>query len=201
MTRFILFAIACFALLLAGCLSGGEPQASASANSTAFEKAPAQDLERGIGVKNGDTVKVDYVGSLENGTVFDTSLQAEAKKAGLPARPSYSPLEFTLGQGQLIAGFEKAVLGMKVGEEKTVKFPPSEGYGEVNPAAIVTVNRTVFGNNSANLTVGMQVGSAAGVGTVTALNDSSVTVDFNSPLAGKTLVFRIILRAITPAGK
>jgi FKBP-type peptidyl-prolyl cis-trans isomerase 2 len=88
-------------------------------------------------VKNGDTVSVDYTGSLENGEVFDTSLESVAREHNLlsPSR-KYEPLEFTVGTGSVIEGFEEAVLGMRVGESKTVKIPPEKGYGQVRSELI-----------------------------------------------------------------
>ena len=78
--------------------------------------------------KNGDTVKVDYTGKLENGTVFDTSEGGE-------------PLEFTLGEGKMIPKFEEAVLGMKIGESKTFTIPADEAYGQYSDDLVVVVNR------------------------------------------------------------
>ena len=90
--------------------------------------------------QKGDTVAVDYVGTLDNGTAFDTSIKEEAQKAGLPLRDSYAPLEFTVGEGQMIAGFDNAVVGMKVGEEKNVHLTPSEAYGNQGPLAGKALN-------------------------------------------------------------
>lgn len=81
-------------------------------------------------VKNGDTVAVDYVGRLKDGTIFDASIRSEAEKSKNfnPAR-DYSPLLFTVGAGQMIKGFDKGVVGMKVGEKRTLEIPPEEAYG------------------------------------------------------------------------
>ncbi len=86
--------------------------------------------EAGV-VKDGDTVSVDYVGRLEDGTVFDTSIQTEAEKAGKsqPGR-TYEPLSFTVWAKQMIAGFDKWVVGMKIGEKKTLTIEPKDAYGE-----------------------------------------------------------------------
>ena len=179
--------------LLAGCINMPKPTDSS------FEPAPSQDLAKAASMRTaraGDLVKVDYVGALENGTVFDTSVEAEAKKARLPARPAYEPLQFTVGSGELIAGFDRAVLGMKAGEEKTVKLPPAEAYGERDPQAVITVNRSQFGADAANLSVGLSFVTPNGPATIVLLNETHATVDLNSPLAGKTLVFRITLREI-----
>jgi FKBP-type peptidyl-prolyl cis-trans isomerase 2 len=82
-------------------------------------------------VANGDTIRVNYLGTLADGKVFDTSLEDEAKKANVyQTARTYEPLRFTVGQGQMIAGFDKAVVGMKVGETKTFTIPAKEAYGE-----------------------------------------------------------------------
>jgi len=137
--------------------------------------------------KNGDIVEVDYTGTLENGTVFDTSEGRE-------------PLEFTLGQGQMIPGFEQAVLGMKVGESKTVTIPADEAYGPYRDDMVQVINREEL-TNIPNPEVGQQLyGSQPGggtiTGTITNVTDTTVTVDFNHRLAGKDLTFEIELVSI-----
>jgi FKBP-type peptidyl-prolyl cis-trans isomerase 2 len=125
----------------------------------------------------GDTVQVNYTGTFTNGTVFDSS-------AGK------TPLEFTVGANQVIPGFNNAVIGMKLGEEKNVTIDPNNGYGNVNPELIMDVPRSAFGNQSVD--VGMYVSEQSGPqGVITAANSTNVTVDFNPPLAGKTLLFNI----------
>jgi FKBP-type peptidyl-prolyl cis-trans isomerase len=80
-------------------------------------------------VASGKIVKVDYIGKFQNGTLFDTSLQAEADKAGMAsAGKVYEPIRFVVGAGQMLAGFENGVIGMKVGEEKTITIPAGQGY-------------------------------------------------------------------------
>jgi FKBP-type peptidyl-prolyl cis-trans isomerase SlpA len=80
-------------------------------------------------IKNGDSVSVNYTGRLEDGTIFDTSLQ-EGRE----------PLKTTLGQGQLIPGFENGLMGMSIGEKKTIEIAPKDAYGEVNPQMISEVS-------------------------------------------------------------
>lgn len=84
-----------------------------------------------IKAQKGDIVSVHYIGKYVGGKVFDTSIESEAKKSGLysPAR-DYKPLQVKLGAGQVIAGFEEALLGMSVNEEKEVTIPPEKGYGK-----------------------------------------------------------------------
>lgn len=83
-----------------------------------------------IKIKKGDTVRVHYIGKFQGGKVFDTSMMKEAQKAGLynPSR-DYKPLQVKVGAGQVIQGFEEALIGMKVNEEKEVAIPPSKAYG------------------------------------------------------------------------
>ncbi len=138
-------------------------------------------------VKNGDTVKVHYTGTLDDGTVFDSS-----KERG--------PLEFIAGNGDVISGFDKAVLGMRVGETKTVHFPVDEAYGPPRSDLIITIPRT-------QVPPGTQVGShlqqegSAVDWLVTAVTDTEVTLDANHPLAGKDLNFEITVVEIIPPAK
>jgi len=137
--------------------------------------------------KNGDIVQVHYTGTLENGTVFDTSEGRE-------------PLEFTLGEGQMIPGFEQAVLGMKVGESKTVTIPADEAYGPYRDDMVQVVNREDL-QPGLDPYVGQQLqgaqpGGGISVGTVTNVTDTTITVDFNHFLAGKDLTFEIELMSI-----
>jgi peptidylprolyl isomerase len=88
------------------------------------------------GVKAGDTVKVDYTGKLEDGTVFDSSTDEQFGHV--------QPLEFTVGAGQMIPGFDKGVVGMKVGEEKTITIPPEEGYGDQQQGPIPPNSTLIF---------------------------------------------------------
>ncbi len=142
----------------------------------------------GPSVQAGDTVQVNYVGTFPNGTVFDSS-------------QGRGPLNFTVGSGQVITGFDSAVVGMKLNQEKTVTLQPSEAYGEVNPDLIVSIPANSFGNQT--LPVGTHVarnvpgGQQHGV--ITAVSKTNITIDFNPPLAGKTLIFKITVVGIEKA--
>lgn len=137
--------------------------------------------------KNGDVVQVDYTGTLENGTVFDTSVGRE-------------PLNFTLGEGQMIPGFEQAVLGMKVGESKTFTIPADEAYGQYSDDLVVVINREELTNipdpEVGQQLYGSQTDGTTITGTITNVTDTTVTVDFNPPLAGENLTFEIELVSI-----
>lgn len=136
-------------------------------------------------VKDGDTVKVHYTGTLEDGTVFDSS-------------EGRDPLEFTLGQGQLIAGFEKTVFGMTAGESRTVNIPAEEAYGPYREEMVLAVPRSQFPPDmSPEPGMQLQVGQDDGEGmlvTITNITDAEVTLDANHPLAGKNLTFTIQLQ-------
>ncbi len=156
-------------------------------------------INTATGAQKGDTVRVDYVGKLENGTLFDTSLQAEAKKANLEPRPSYEPLEFKVGAGQMIAGFDSGVVGMKEGQEKTVKLLPSQAYGEWSNERVIPIPVANIGNTE-DIKVGSMLFAQNGaVGRVVEIGNgtnATAKVDFNHELAGKTLVFAIKMVSI-----
>ena len=134
--------------------------------------------------KKDDKVKVHYTGKLEDGTVFDSSLERE-------------PLEFVLGSGQMIPGFDKGVTGMEVDEEKTISIPSDEAYGPRDPQRIIEVDR-------AQLPEGMepQIGQklhmqhpSGQVLTVSILEigDEKIKLDANHELAGEDLIFDLKL--------
>ncbi len=141
--------------------------------------------------KEGDTVRVQYTGKLDDGTVFDTSDDQE-------------PLEFIIGGGQVIPGFEQAVVGMEPGETKTTTIPPDEAYGPHREDMVLTVDRDVFPEEinpepGQQLQVQQTHGEAAIV-VVSAVSDSTVTLDANHPLAGQPLTFDIHLVDLVSAG-
>jgi peptidylprolyl isomerase len=138
-----------------------------------------------MNVEKGNSIKVHYVGTLEDGTEFDNSY-----KRG-------EPIEFVVGSGNIIKGFDEGVVGMSVGEKKMVSVPPSEGYGEYNDNARDYVGRDRFPSDFA-FSVGAQVMSQTPNGdpliaTILEVNDDNVLLDFNHPMAGKNLNFELEL--------
>jgi peptidylprolyl isomerase len=134
--------------------------------------------------RSGDTVRIHYTGKLEDGTQFDTSAGRD-------------PLEFALGSGQVIRGFDAAVTGMTVGEKRSVTIEPGEAYGERHEQLIQEVPRNVLPDDLV-ATVGMQLQGEGPEGqvtrfVVTEVGEQSITVDANHPLAGQTLNFDIEL--------
>ncbi|MCL4079391.1 peptidylprolyl isomerase [Coriobacteriia bacterium Es71-Z0120] len=135
--------------------------------------------------RSGDTVTVHYRGMLEDGTVFDAS-------------EGRAPLLFTLGEGDVIPGFEAAVLGLEVGEKAVATIPPEEAYGPRYEEAVQEVPIDLFGEAAPEIGDVVSVIADDGsqlAATVSAISDDlmTVTLDFNHPLAGRTLTFEIEL--------
>ncbi len=135
-------------------------------------------------VEAGKFVKVEYTGTFDNGEVFDSS-----EEHG-------SPLGFTVGSGDLIKGFDDAVMGMEIGQEKSFHVTPEQGYGPYQDDMIKEVPKAQFGEDSGQLQVGIQIVLQTPEGyvipaTVKAIEGESVKLDFNHPLAGKELNFKI----------
>ena len=135
--------------------------------------------------KEGDTVKVHYTGTLDDGTVFDTSEGSE-------------PLEFTIGAGNVITGFDEAVKGMRTGEKKTVNIPSDQAYGPYQEDLVFVVDRSQLSSDLDNVEVGQQLNmqhETAGkiVVVVVAVSETTITIDANHPLVGKDLTFEIEL--------
>ena len=134
--------------------------------------------------KKGDMVKVHYTGTLDDGTMFDTSAERE-------------PLKFTVGGGEVIAGFDTAVIEMSIGDKKVTVIPAGEAYGEHSKDLVTDVDRERFPADmeleiGQQLQVGLQDGNQAVV-MIVDLSDTSVTLDANHPLAGQQLTFEIEL--------
>ena len=133
-------------------------------------------------IKAGDTIAVNYTGKFEDGNVFDTSEGRE-------------PLKFTVGAGQLIKGFDNAVIGMTAGEKVTVTISPEEGYGVRNEELMVELPKSAVPEEM-KIAVGMQLQLSDQNGNpvpavVAEIGDDVIKMDLNHMLAGKTLVFDI----------
>lgn len=152
-------------------------------------------------VEEGDTVWVNYTGKYENGEVFDTSYEERAKEAGIyvPGR-EYKPLEIKVGAAQVIKGFDKALLGMKEGEEKEVKIPPDEAYGDRRAELVQSLPREIFVQNNITPVEGMRINTSQGIAEIVKVGAEEVTLDFNHPLAGKTICFEIKVEELKKGG-
>ncbi|UCE17188.1 MAG: peptidylprolyl isomerase [Gemmatimonadota bacterium] len=153
-------------------------------------------------VQLGSVVLVDYVGTLDNGDMFDTSVREEAEKADIlnPER-NYTPLRVSVGQKQVIPGFEEALIGMKVGESKTVAISPEKAYGQVDEGLVQKVPIDIFKNAGMQPIAGTMVQFQSRDGRpvsalIQEIQEDSVLVDMNHPLAGETLHFRLTVNQI-----
>lgn len=131
-------------------------------------------------VKKGDTVKVHYTGKFEDGTVFDSSRER-------------GPLEFTIGDGRIIPGFEEALTGMSLTDSKTVKIPFDKAYGPYHDELCMEVEKNQFPPHI-NPQIGQQLQIPRSDGqtvmfVITHITEKTITLDSNNPLAGKDLIF------------
>ena len=139
-------------------------------------------------IKDGDTIRVDYTGSLDDGSVFDSS--------GNHGKP----LEFQVGSGLVIKGFDNAVRGMSVNDEKEFTLQPEEAYGQHDPTLVQRVPREIFPKD-AELSSGLLFEAGLPTGErvpakIVEVDSGTVKVDLNHPLAGKRLNFKIKIREI-----
>ncbi|MFW6282893.1 MAG: FKBP-type peptidyl-prolyl cis-trans isomerase [Minisyncoccales bacterium] len=144
--------------------------------------------------KNGDTVLINYEGKLENGEVFDSS-----EKHG-------QPLQFTLGEGMVIQGFEDAVKDMEKGQKKEFEISPEEGYGEIVPELVKEIPKSALPEppEGQEIKEGMTLMLSSPDGRqfpakISEVKDEAITLDLNHPLAGKKLLFNVELVEIRPA--
>jgi peptidylprolyl isomerase len=143
-------------------------------------------------VKDGDKVRVHYHGKLRNGETFDSSEGRE-------------PLEFTVGSGQVIKGFDDGVKGMNIGDKKTVEIASTDAYGEKEEDRVIEFPKTQFPPEM-KPEVGMQLMMNDGQGqsmpvVITEVKDETVMLDANHPLAGQDLIFDIELVENTPVSR
>ena len=137
--------------------------------------------------KKGDVIKVHYTGKLEDGTVVSRTPEGEA-------------LQFTIGDGEMMPGFEQAVIGMNPGESKTVEIKAEDGFGPYEQDLVLTVQRSEWPQDiepkvGEQLELQRDDGHVI-VANVTGITDDVVTLDANHPLAGKDLIFDIELESI-----
>lgn len=148
--------------------------------------------------KTGDKVKLNFTGKLEDGTIFDSSDDCMDDECGCQE----GPMEFIIGAGETFPALEEAVIGMRVGESRTVQLAADDGYGERNEDMVVEVSRSqlpadLVPEEGQVLELTDESGETFPVW-VTAVEEESVTLDANHPLAGRDLLFELELLEILP---
>ncbi len=145
-------------------------------------------------VKQGSKVEVEYEGRVKDGQMFDTSKEDVAKENKVfQAGRKYEPMKITVGETPLIKGFTDALVGMKEGEEKEVTIAPKDAYGEPNEALRKYVNKENFKGLTPqkNMLVVVNFNGQERPARILDIKENEIQLDFNHPLAGKTLVFKI----------
>jgi peptidylprolyl isomerase len=148
------------------------------------ENADASNLLEGTivtdSIQKGNYVTLYYKGTLDDNSIFDQTTQG-------------SPATFQVGVGGLIEGFDSGLLGMKIGEKKTIVIEPAQAYGIVDPARIIEADKQQLIDANIPVQVGITVNASVGTGKIIAIDETTgkVKVDFNHPLAGKRLTFDV----------
>lgn len=166
-------------LFLSGCTT--LPSKEAADQSNLLEGTIVTDT-----IQSGNYVTLYYKGTLDDNSVFDQT------------QPG-SPAVFQVGVGGLIKGFDEGLIGMKVGEKKTIHIEPADAYGEVNPQAIIDAPRQQLVDANIPIQVGLTVQASVGNGKIISIDENAGTVkiDFNHPLAGKALNFDVEILKIS----
>jgi len=157
-------------------------------------------VDKWCAMEKGDIVRLDYVLWViegDNEEVYDTTMEDVAKEQGVhdPER-EYRPMVTVVGEGRLIKGVDEALMEMAPGEEKEIEVPPEKGYGVRNPELIKVHSYREFEKNDITPRPGMEVVINNKKGKVLSVSPSRVVVDYNHPLAGRKLKFRLILREV-----
>jgi len=151
-------------------------------------------------VKEGSVVRVDYIAKSE-GLVFDTSMEEEAREAEIFSdKREYSSLKFEVGKGEMLPGFEEALLGMKEGDVKEIIVPPHKGYGLYKEERVRKIPRSFIERQGVDVELGSNLVLRTRKGVLKAhvceIDSEEVTLDLNPEFAGKMLDFKIFLREI-----
>lgn len=143
-------------------------------------------------MEKGDFVRINYIGRLESGEVFDLTFEDIAKKENI-YNPNfkYKPVPVVVGAGFVIPGLDNAISQMNIGEKKTIELEPKDAFGERDPANIRVVTKNLFKKQDMEPKQGMVIDFSGVKGRVQSVSAGRVMVDFNNPLAGKKLVYEL----------
>ncbi|MBI3190078.1 peptidylprolyl isomerase [archaeon] len=143
-------------------------------------------------MKKGDVVKINYIGRLESGEIFDLTSEEAAKKEGVYSeRVKYGPIPVLVGAGFVIRGLENAISEMGVGEKKSFSIEPKDGFGERDARLVKVVPQKVFKDQKVEPKQGMIVDFSGMKGRIQSVSGGRIRIDFNNPLAGKMLKYEL----------
>ncbi|MFQ6063617.1 MAG: peptidylprolyl isomerase [Methanosarcinales archaeon] len=148
-------------------------------------------------VEKNDIVELNYIGTLEDGTIFDTSYEEVAKEGNIynPER-DYKPLIFPAGVGKVIKGFDEGIMGMEEGEERKLTIPPEDAYGEYRKDLVNSIPISALNKIGIEPEVNMLLNTRYGIARIIEVTNTDAVIDFNHELAGETLIFQIKLEKI-----
>ncbi|MEM2121085.1 MAG: peptidylprolyl isomerase [Candidatus Woesearchaeota archaeon] len=148
-------------------------------------------------IENGDFIELDFTGFVENtGEVFDTTLKEDAKKAGIyDEKVVYEPIVAKIGSNQLLKGLEEFLIGKKIGSYEII-LEPEKAFGKRDPKLLKLISAKNFIKNKIEPIPGLRVNIDGILGTIVSVSSNRVMVDFNHPLAGKRIKYKIIVRKI-----
>lgn len=149
-------------------------------------------------VKEGDFIRLNYTGKVqETGEIFDTTYEDVAEEAGLKTEnKTYGPIPIAVGVGHVLKGLDKGLVGMDVGEEKTIEVTPEEGFGLRDPKLLQMIPMREFQKQNMKPRVGMTINIEGQPGKIRNISGGRVTVDFNHEFAGKTLIYDVKVEKI-----
>lgn len=143
-------------------------------------------------IKKKDFIELDFTAKTENGGVFDTTKSEDAKEANLP-ETEYKPLKICVGEGQLLKGLDAALEGKEIGKEHEITLQPEEAFGRRDPKLVKIIPLKIFHEKEVNPYPGLSIAIDNTIATVRAVSGGRVITDFNHPLAGKRVVYKVNL--------
>ncbi|MEM2996456.1 MAG: FKBP-type peptidyl-prolyl cis-trans isomerase [Candidatus Bathyarchaeia archaeon] len=172
---------------------GEEREETVEEAQEAPRSAEVQEASEERPISRGDFILLNYTGRTEDtGEVFDTTDEEEAKRAGIYSKEmAFGPKLIILGEGELPKGLENRLEGLRVGEEREIVIPPEEAYGERNPDNVRMVPYRVLRSKGVTPTVGARVEVDGRVATVRSIGAGRVQLDYNHPLAGRRIVYKV----------
>jgi FKBP-type peptidyl-prolyl cis-trans isomerase 2 len=146
-------------------------------------------------MQKGDFIRINYIGRIDSGEIFDLTEEETAKKEKVyNPNITYGPVPIIVGAGFLVPGLEKALLEMSVGEKKKIDIKPEDGFGQRDAKLVRTLPKKVFRNQKLEPAQGMIVDFSGTKGRIQSIDAGRVRVDFNNPLAGKTLHYDVEIK-------